>query len=397
MKIKLIYSSVNIIVLFVFLVGITFSSCKNSNENKVSTFYHPAEFESCNVTSFVWTNDTVFHEIVLELTGIISQKDKVRIYFESNYKDKKLLPELFKQDGANLNNIEYVELEEIPQSVWLRDYGPVYLQTENGENKIVSFKYFGNTFSFNQQIANKRNIPITHSSLNSSGGAREVNGKGTVLLVESHELDVNKNKTKIQIEEAIKEELKLTKVIWLKKGIPQDDNILDGPIFQQIYPDGVNGHIDEFCRFVNENTILISSVDESEAEKMPIFNDAKKRLDENYNILVNSTDQDGNKFNVVKVPFAPVLVARLNVKGEMRYTTPVTSYMNFIITNSFIILPSYIFSASDSNLESYTAKEKEVVSIFQQVFPEKEIVKIPAAEINFHSGGFHCLSIHEPF
>lgn len=397
MKIKLIYSYVKFIGLFVFLAGIIFSSCKNSNENKVSTFYHPAEFESCNVTSFVWTDDTVFHKIVLQLSSIISQKDKIRIYLESDYNRKTQLSQRFKLKGANLNNVEFAELEKIPQSVWLRDYGPVYLQNEKGENKIVSFKYFGNNFSFNQQIANKREIPIMNSSLNSSGGAREVNGKGTVLLVEAHELDVNKKKTKIQIQEGIKEELNLTKVIWLKQGIPQDDNILDGPIFQQIYPDGVNGHIDEFCRFVNENTILISSVDESEAEKMPIFEAAKKRLDENYNILVNSTDQDGNKFNVIKVPFAPVLVARLNVNGEMRLTTPVTSYMNFIITNSYIILPSYVSAATESNRESYAAKEKEVVSIFQHVFPQKEIVKVPAAEINFHSGGFHCLSIHEPF
>ena len=67
--------------------------------------------------------------------------------------------------------------------------------------------------------------------------------------------------------------------------------------------------MDEFCRFVDATTILISSVTEMEANRHPVFKEAKKRLDENFKILMNSTDQDGNKFNVIKVPMAPVIIA----------------------------------------------------------------------------------------
>ncbi len=40
------------------------------------------------------------------------------------------------------------------------------------------------------------NIPVVKSPFNSTGGSREVNGKGTMILVETHELDVNEEKTK---------------------------------------------------------------------------------------------------------------------------------------------------------------------------------------------------------
>ena len=72
-------------------------------------------------------------------------------------------------------------------------------------------------------------------------------------------------KTKLDIEKEMIGKLGQKKIIWLKKGIPQDDYILEGPIYDQIYPKGVKGHMDEFCRFVDASTILISSVSEIEA------------------------------------------------------------------------------------------------------------------------------------
>ena len=152
--------------------------------------------------------------------------------------------------------------------------------------------------------------------------------------------------------------------------------------------------MDEFCRFVDASTILISSVTEIEANRDPVFEEAKKRLDENFKILMNSTDQDGNKFNVIKVPMAPVIIADRRAGPEGKFITLVTSYMNFIITNSFIVLPSYV--SVNPNNKTLQNKEKEVENIFEEVFPSREIIKVPADTLNYYSGGFHCLSINEP-
>jgi agmatine deiminase len=380
------------LVLYGLTLVFLISSCKN-REN-LNPFYHPPDFASTAATYFVWADD--YHEIISKLIGIISAKDKVTIFVGENNDELKNIQSILEDNGSNLQNIEFVKLDKKPSNVWIRDFGPVFLINKRGEKKIVDFNYFGKRQTFNKEIGEITNLPVIQSDLNSTGGAREVNGKGTIILCEAHELDVNKSKTKQEIEQELTEKLDIKKVIWLKRGIPQDDNPLKGPLFEQIYPNGVNGHVDEFCRFTDEETILISSVSESEAKKHPILAEAKKRLDENYEILRNSTDQDGNKFRVIKVPFAPLLIVDWSAGEKRRLVASVTSYMNFIITNSFVILPSYISSAREFNMKEYKEKGNEVMKIFQEVFPSRQIIPVPAADLNHYSGGFHCISINEP-
>jgi agmatine deiminase len=374
------------------MLGLGIFSC--STAKKSDTFYHPADFEPSASTCFVWTTD--FYEIVPKLAGIISAKDKVTLFIEENDEVEKIHTILQKY-GGNLQNIEFVKLKWIPKNAWLRDFGPVYLVSNSGKKKLVNFLYFRRRLKFADQIAEKQKIPLIQSSLNSTGGSREVNGKGTSILVESHELLENKPKTKDVIEAELKNALYLKKIIWLKQGIPQDDGQFNGPIYKNIYPNGVNGHVDEFCRFADAQTVLISSVSVAEAGSHPILAEAKKRLDENYRILMESTDQDGNKLNVIQVPFAPLLIFEQRTPQGNRKTTAVTSYMNFIVTNSLVILPSYIEVADDSNREAFQAKENEVIRIFQDVFPAKKIIPVPAYDLNRFSGGFHCISINKPF
>lgn len=359
---------------------------------KHSRFFHPAEFEQNSSTCFIWSTD--YYEIIPRLISIISQKDRVTIFLSNTENDTSNIHTILKKYHCNLINIRFIQLKGNYDNIWIRDYGPFYLVNRLGEKKLVQFRYFWTEPGLMNDFASVRNLPVISCTLNSTGGSREVNGKGTMLLCETHELDVNDPKTRQEIEKEMIDILNLKKIIWLKKGIPQDDSFLSGPIYDQIYPKGVNGHVDEFCRFVDPGTILISSVTEEEAKSNPIYKEAKKRLDENYEILKNSTDQDGNMFNVIKVPMAPLLISDRRAGPEKKIVASVTSYMNFIITNSLIILPSYV--SEDSENIALLEKEYKVEEIFRQVFPEREIIKVRADTINYYSGGFHCISIHEP-
>ncbi len=370
------------------LLFLTAVSCK---EKSNTGFHYAADFNPSEATCFVWTED--YHQIVPKLAGIISAKDNVMLFVGEDA-NRAEIKNVLKKYNSNLSNIEFIPLKRKPQIPWLRDFGPVYLTNGKGKKKIVNFQYFRKRNIFNEQLSEVLKVPLAKSNLSSTGGARETNGKGVVILCEAHELEENKPKNRQQIEAEILQDLSLKKVIWLKKGIPQDDGKMSGPLYQNVYPNGVNGHIDEFCRFANDSTILISSVSESEAQKHPILSEAKERLDENYNILVNSTDQDGKKFRVIKVPFAPLQIIQSPQTGRM--VTSVTSYMNFIVTNSAVILPSYLESAKEFIKHDYLAKEKEVVKIFESVFPEKKITSFPAADLNRFGGGFHCISLNIP-
>ena len=373
------------LVLILFL-----NSCINQkNENQ---FYFPADFNPVNSTCFVWSDE--YFEIIPKLIGIISSKDKVTLYWDENSADSVSIHNKLEKYESNFKNVNFIRVKNKPVSNWIRDFGPVYLINKSGKKKIVDFGYFGKRLNFNKEISEKLNLPFIQSSFNSSGGSRETNGKGTLIICETHELDVNKSKTKAQIEKDYKENLAVKNIIWMKRGVPQDDSRLNGPLFEQIYPNGVNGHVDQFCRFADAKTILISSVSSEEAALHPILAEAKKRLDENYNILLNSTDQDGKKFEIIKVPMAPLFFIERSLGTKRIFVTPVTSYMNFIVTNSLVILPSY--TAAQLNDISIQQKEKEVESIFRKAFPTREIIRVQAADLNSFSGGFHCISINEP-
>lgn len=374
--------------MFIFILLL--NSC--SNRESQSQFYHPAEFDPVNSTCFVWSAD--YYGIIQKLIGIISEKDKVTIFIDKSEGDTIAICNMLENQGCNVRNIQFIEMNTNLDNIWIRDYGPVYLVNSLVEKKLVQFNYFWTEPDFNKEFASISGLPVIKSTFNSTGGSREVNGKGTMILCEAHELDVNHPKSKQDIEKEMIDKLGQKKIIWLKKGIPQDDYILEGPIYDEVYPKGVKGHIDEFCRFADATTILISSVTEMEAKRHPVFEEAKRRLDKNFEILINSTDQDGNRFEVIKVPMAPVIIADRRAGPEGKLLTLVTSYMNFIITNSFIVLPSYV--SENSNNKTLQNKEKEVENIFKETFPSRTVVKVLADTLNFYSGGFHCISINEP-
>ena len=375
-------------VILSFFLLLIFNSCND----KKKAFYYPADFDPVESTCFIWTVE--YFEIIPKLAGIISSKDKVTLYYNGNQTNETKIIETLKKYNARIENINLIEIKNQPKSNWIRDFGPVYMVNEKGDNKIVDFGYFGKRLDFNSEIASKTKTQIIQGSINSSGGARETNGDGILIVCETHELDVNKPKTKNEIETEYKEKLSVQNIIWMKRGLPQDDSRLNGPLFDNIYPNGVNGHVDQFCRFANKDIILISSVTEKEAKMHPILAEAKKRLDDNFQILENFAERNDKKLKIVKVPFAPVyFMERTNGKNTI-LVTPVTSYMNFIITNSYIILPSYI--SENQNDPDLLVKENEVEKIFREAFPTRELIKVPAADLNSYSGGFHCISINQP-
>jgi len=375
----------SIVAFFLFL-----NACQYDTSR--SQFYHPAEFESCESTGFVWSED--YYEIVPKLIGIISKKDKVTLFVGNIKKDTIHIRNVLDNYGSLPQNVRFVIMDMPLDNIWIRDYGPAFLVNRSGEKKMVQFTYFWTDPEFIKNYSTITGIPVIVSAFQSTGGSREVNGKGTMILCEAHEMEVNQNRSKNEIEQEMFSKLGQKKIIWLKKGIPQDDNFRSGPIYDQIYPKGVNGHVDEFCRFANANTIFISSVSEVEANRHPILAEAKQRMDENLEILNHSTDQDGNKFKVIEVPFAPLIISDRRSGPEGKLVTLVTSYMNFIITDSLIILPSYVSDTSEDKV--LINKEQKVLDIFKQTFPERQIIKVRADTLNYYSGGFHCISIHEP-
>lgn len=330
-------------------------------------------------------------------------------------------------DALESGRIEIIEIPYV--EFWARDMGPVFVVTEEGELAIADFNFdawgYGDTTEaetiteekFDERSAGYMDLPLISSPLISEGGNREVNGKGTLMVVEAVELDRNPGMSKAGIEAEFRRLLGVKKVIWLKEGVYEDQHTFLGPIPTENGGKAytvvtTNGHIDEFARFVGPRTILLAKVDSSDLDD-PIARENHRRMEENYDILRKATDQDGQPFEIIRVPMPKTILGKMK-PGDSVYDyistldyedgsefpvgEPVTvvaaaSYLNFLITNHAIIAQRYWREGWD---ESIRERDEEVRRILSGVFPEREIVMLDALAVNYGGGGIHCITMQEP-
>jgi agmatine deiminase len=176
----------------------------------------------------------------------------------------------------------------------------------------------------------------------------------------------------------------------------------------------VGGHVDEFVRFVDENTILlVEEPTDAEAASNPIIAQTKAAIQQTRQILESSTDQDGNSFTIVDLPDAHPMYAELQEgDGVFDYYTLfdyesigydnidpsqtmwvyfASGYMNFLVTNNVVIIPKY----GDYD-PSQATKDAEAKAVLEQVFPGRQVIQLDVRAINVGGGGIHCITQQMP-
>jgi agmatine deiminase len=367
-------------------------TCTRGNEG---LFIPAAEFEEQESTLMCFNPN--YQDISMTLIGEIAKEDHITLFYnERNHFPQKIL-ELLNVYKVNKKNVQLVPFKMKEDNIWIRDYGPTMIQDEGDNQQIMTFSYpheASQEYSlFNDQYSARLKLPLKRSSMPSSGGAREINGKGTIVLVESYEMSINPGMSKRDIENEYRQKLNQTNFIWLKLGIPQDDLFDNGPLVENVYGNGVNGHLDEFCRFADASTILLAQVDEKDIERDSFYKLIQSRLEENYQILNKSLDQDGKPFKIVRIPQAPVIFEQGHFNSRNIYYTPVTSYLNFVITNHMVVMPSY---HNEGDPEFVLEKDLEAKEVLLEVFPGKKLVMLNPRKLNYSGGGFHCITLHKP-
>ncbi len=252
-------------------------------------------------------------------------------------------------------------------------------------------------------LADKLGIPTIKLDLAFEGGAFENNGQGAVILTEVLMKGRNPDKSLQDIEKELKEKLNIKQVIWLPKGAAED------PQKWHVYKRGfiglgTGGHTDEYVRFANDTTILLAWVEEYEKNRHFIDSMNYANYNECYNILSNTSRPDGRKYTIIKVPSAPVLedvqIADTTngwtqkelewagvSQGDTIIQIAASSYLNYVITNNLLIIPSY--SEQTKGSESIK-KDREVFEIFREIFPNHEIRQMNPSLFNWRGGGLHC-------
>ncbi|MBK8610016.1 MAG: agmatine deiminase family protein [Chitinophagaceae bacterium] len=410
--------------LFCFVLLALLYSCNRKDKTE---FYLPAEWEPQMGVIVNGLDDTATFEMVSQLAK------ETKVFCLVSDSSKEFYQNKLSAVGVNLDSIQF--LTSSTEFSYAQRDGVIFLKNGIGEKKLVNFAWNMYGWYFDTTIKNyvdkdkiKRELynavqmkafpyPVLTSSMVNEGGAIETNGKGTFLQVESVNMQRNPTMSKELQEAELRNVLNAKKIIWLKEGAAEDPFGYGTLITGNYFGIGVKGHLDEFCRFVNENTILISFPDSLEAALDPVKKITLDRMKVNYEILKNATDQDGKPFTIIKMPVPDVdyMTFRLDTTsrnneikflsqqilfeqkrfsvGDTVHFVPSSSYLNFLITNKTVFEAKYWTAGQP---ESSKAKDEKVKQILQQYFPEKRIYQINTAATNHNGGGLHCWSMQVP-
>ncbi len=342
-----------------------------------SPYRLPAEWEPHRSTILCWPHQKedwpgkfmpipwVFAEIVKkiapgELVRIIVHSERHRVRAEG----------CLKRTGVDLAKIEFIQAQT--DRGWMRDSSPALVKqgTEtvavgfcfNGWAKYANWQHDREIPALLARTMGHRLLPaeVQGRPLVLEGGAIDSNGAGTLLTTEECLLDEetqvrNPGLDKRGYEAAFKRFLGIDKTIWLGRGIAGDDT---------------HGHVDDLCRFVNRDTVVLCHEEDPADTNCAPLQENRKRLQA-------ARLADGAPIKVIDLPMPkPLLFAGLRLPA---------SYANFYIANHAVLVPTF----NDPN-------DRVALTILQQLFPQRPVVGIHAVDLVWGLGTIHCLSHEEP-
>jgi len=337
----------------------------------------PAEFDKHEATWIGWPHNksdwpgkfSTIPFVYAEIVKQISREEIVRIIVESIEHQKKA-EKILKDANVELTNIEFF-IKKTNRG-WLRDSAPFFVKYKN-ELAVVDFKFdawakyddYKLDDKIPQFISNRfklKRVTAEHDekSVVLEGGAVDGNGRGTLITTEECLLDEkvqtrNPGFTKKDYFEVFKNYLGITNVIWLGKGITGDDT---------------HGHVDDLCRFVNEDTVVLVREENSSDENYHLLKENKERL-QNLNL------PNGKRLNVIDLPMpSPVIFKRQRLPA---------SYANFYISNYAVLVPTF----NDPN-------DRITLGILSELFPGRKVIGIHSVDLVWGLGTIHCLTKEQP-
>jgi agmatine deiminase len=206
------------------------------------------------------------------------------------------------------------------------------------------------------------------------GGSIHTDGEGTLYTTEECLLSPGRNPllTKQQIEEQLKQYLSIEKVIWLPKGLFNDET---------------DGHVDNLMHVIAPGKVVLSWTDDPSDPQYQLSREAEK-------VLSSQTDAKGREIEIVRLPLpGPLHYSESEAQG-IEVSSGMSraagerlsaSYANFLIVNGYVFLPL---------LDDRT--DAEAISVLQSAMPEHQIIGIPTREVLLGGGNIHCITQQIP-
>jgi agmatine deiminase len=272
---------------------------------------------------------------------------------------------------------------------WMRDVGPTVLWSTREQQWVGAdwiFNAWGGALgglyspwddddAVAAAVCQHQGIRALRAPFVLEGGAIHVDGEGTLLTTEECLLNPNRNPqlSRAQIEQNLRDWLGVQTIIWLPKGVVDDET---------------DGHVDNMACFLRPGLVALAWCDDPADPQY-----ARSRAAEA--VLFAAHDAQGRALEVVRLPVPGPLFMRaeeaagiaLDDNGMARSSGQrlAASYVNFLITNGAIILPSF-----DDPMDAVAQARLAAAC------PEYTIVPVPAREILLGGGNIHCITQQIP-
>lgn len=266
--------------------------------------------------------------------------------------------------NANLKNIKW--LIHTNNDSWCRDFGPITI-LNNSTPIALDFEFngWGEKYPFefdnatNQALTKQKLLQCKSQSLPFilEGGSIDSDGEGTLLTTSQCLLSDKRNPrlNQQEIEEQLKLHLGASRILWLNNGHLEGDD--------------TDSHIDNLARFCNNDTIAYTYCNEDD-EHYASLSAMKIELEQ-------LTTSKGKPYHLI-----PLNIPKAIYDDNQRLPA---SYVNFLITNKLVLMPTYNDEQDAIN-----------ISQLQAVFNDREVIGIDCSSIIKQAGSIHCLTMQLP-
>ncbi|MCB1076528.1 MAG: agmatine deiminase family protein [Verrucomicrobiae bacterium] len=249
---------------------------------------------------------------------------------------------------------------------WCRDHGPTVLRRpDDGARLAVHWNYnsWGGKYApwdldaaAGRRMAEAAGVDVhDRTDLTIEGGSLESNGEGVLMVSESSVVTESRNpgRSRDELAAELCASTGSREVLWVNADVPGDDT---------------DGHVDCYARFAPGGRLVILEPSEDQAEEYP-------SLAANARHLRSVAAERGWEVTGLPIP-APV-----HIDGAVMPST----YANYYIANSAVLVPAFEDPA-----------DEVAAALIAAAYPDRKVIVMPARELIWGQGGFHCLTQQLP-
>ena len=260
-----------------------------------------------------------------------------------------------------------VRLLQVPyDDTWTRDSGPITLLGRDRAT-LLDFRFTGWGGKFEasrddqlvEQLEAAGVFPDARRErveFALEGGAIDCDGAGTLLTTWKCLHERHPQRSRAELDQALKTALRQQRVLWLEHGYIEGDD--------------TDAHVDTLARFAAPDAIVYQACDDPgdpHHAELTAMGEELARL----------RTHDGKPYRLFPLPWPqPVMDQGRRLAA---------SYANFLIINGAVLMPAYGDHADSA-----------AAAVLAQAFPGREIVPVPCRALIWQNGSLHCVTMQIP-